>query len=76
MIILDNFDLQDIEIFGVLRGAPSEGHPTRISLVHDDSGFNKGFIKAHEIFEPDLIFRILYGEISMPKIRELVKSSL
>jgi hypothetical protein len=45
---------------------------TNITLVYDDGEPNLGFINAHNIFSPDIILSILYGEIPKKDITELI----
>src|SRR6185312_6639306 len=49
---------------------------TRLNLVYDGGGMGKGFLRAHEIFSPDLILSILYREIQPVEVRKLVENSI
>jgi len=41
---------------------------TNITIYHDSEELNSGFINAQNVFSPDLILQILYGEIPRNKI--------
>lgn len=49
---------------------------SHLTLVHDGSKFDKGFVNAHEVFSPDEVLAILYGEIRPVEIRKLVQESV
>ncbi len=50
-------------------------HLGKINLVNYDASANGGFRRAHEIFSPDLILSILFGEKRIPEVRELVRAA-
>ena len=49
---------------------------SKIGITCDDSMFDKGFIKAHEVFSPDSILSIIYGEIPLAEIREMITQAI
>jgi len=49
---------------------------TTINLVFDGGEIGKGFLKAHEIFSPDIILSIFYHEIQPIEVRKLVEESI
>lgn len=54
----------------------SSSNLTRINLVFDGGEIGKGFLKAHQIFSPDLILSMLYHEIQPIEIRKLIEKTI
>ncbi len=45
---------------------------SKIGITHDDAMFDNGFKKAHEVFSPDSVLSIIYGEIPLQKMQEMI----
>lgn len=50
--------------------------PDKINLTCISSGPNQGFYRAHKIFSPGKIIAILFGEMDLRQIREMINESL
>lgn len=46
-----------------------------ISLTNQSKSINGGFYKAHKIFLPEKLIAILFGEVPLEEIREMIKQS-
>jgi len=48
---------------------------SKIGITCDDAMFDNGFTKAHDVFSPDSVLSIVYGEIPSKKVQEMIKQS-
>ncbi|MDE1766449.1 MAG: hypothetical protein KGI27_09310 [Thaumarchaeota archaeon] len=50
--------------------------PSYIALTYQNKPMNGGFYKAHKIFLPEKLVSILFGEVPITELREMIKQSL